>query len=118
MLANYLRSHNQIAQADRDYLADFIEGKISRSAGRPNSMRLLSRMSLAVTIAECYRAAWRKKSGRKHTITLQNGSIYNLRDEACRRAAARHNKVYGPSFGYVTKDEISAQLRLPKNRRH
>jgi hypothetical protein len=119
-LANYLRgSHNQLTQADRDYLADYIEGKIKRRAGRPNTTFLFDRMSLAVTIAECYRAAWRKKYGRKHTITLRNGKTYNLRDEMCRRAAVRYNQVYGPSFGNVTKDgdEISAQLRRAKKRR-
>lgn len=119
VLARYLRSaHNQITQTDRDYLADFIEGKIKRAPHRPKSeMWWLTKLPVAVTIAECYLAAWRKKYGRKHKVTLQNGKTFNLRAEACKRAADRYNKSYGSMLGRVTEDQIACQLRRPTNLR-
>ena len=121
VLANYLRgSHNQITQADRAYLADYIEGKIKRPNHRPKSnLWWFKKLPVAATIAECYLAAWRKKYGRKHKVTLQNGKgkTFNLRAEACKRAADRFNKSYGDQLGRVTEDQIAGQLMRPRNLR-
>jgi hypothetical protein len=118
VLARYLRgSHNQITQADRDYLADFIEGKFKPGVGRPKktSPSINFKWMFAVGRAEYLLYVWRRKYGRKHKVTLQNGKTYNLREEACERAAVRHNKRW-PGMT-VTAREISNRLRLPKSRR-
>jgi hypothetical protein len=118
VLARYLRgSHNQITQADRDYLADFIEGEYKLDVGRPKktSTSINFKMMFAVGRAEYSLYVWRRKYGRKHKVTLQNGKTYSLRSEACKRAAARHNKC-SPGMT-VTAEQISDRLRLPKSRR-
>jgi hypothetical protein len=118
VLARYLRgSHNQITQADRDYLADFIEGKIKRKVGRPKktSPSINFKWMFPVGRAEYLPYVYRRKFGRKHKIRTQNGKTYNLREEACKRAAAWHNKR-SPGMT-VTAREISDRLRLPKSRR-
>ena len=117
VLARYLRGgHNQLTQADRDYLADYIEGKLKQRVGRPNKSSSLNfRMMFAVGKAEYLLYVWRRKYGRKHKVTLRNGKTYNLREEACKRAAERHNKTW-PNAN-VTANQISDRLRMPKNRR-
>ena len=121
VLANYLRNNFlPLTQDERDYLADYLEGKTKEKAnvGRPNKSptALNLRKMFALGVAKHLIYAWRKKYGRKHKVTLKNGKTYNLRKEAIRRATIRHNRSCPKKK--VTEAQISEWLRLPKNRRH
>jgi hypothetical protein len=102
-LLAYLRSNKPLTPRDRAYLADYLEGKIKRTKGRPRDLEgAFNLRALASLVHE------------RKTELRDAGERYRIHDKAVDHAL----KIYN-AWGYpvVAREKLENYLRRSKRRK-
>jgi hypothetical protein len=79
-LLAYLRSNRPLTATDREYLADYLEGKLNRKKGRPRGGKAALNVRNVAVMVDFYRAKFREagKHYRIHDIAVENALKYHV----------------------------------------
>ena len=102
-LLDYLRSDRPLTAMNREYLADFLEGKIKRKKGRPRDLTRAFYLGQLVFLVE------------QRKTELRNAGVrYRFHDNAVDDALKLYNSAGYPS---VSREALENRLRRSKRRK-
>lgn len=102
-LLAYLRSDRPLTAMDREYLADYLEGKIKRKKGRPRDRARAFYLGQLVFLVE-----------QRKTELRNEGERYRIHEKAVDHAFKLYNSAGYPA---VSRETLENRLRRSKRRK-